>query len=75
MFLSPIKSEPCKRCALQVNIREKECPHCIGLTDAEASLLKKKYKKKMLKLNSGLGSKFVFLSIFFGLLSLMFLLA
>jgi hypothetical protein len=68
MFFSPIRSKPCKRCNLEVNIREPECPHCRELTKVEAVYLKKAYKNKMVDLNSGLGAKFIYLTIFLGVI-------
>jgi hypothetical protein len=67
-----IKSSECKRCRLQINDSETECPHCVNLSDTDALKLKKSHKSESLKVNSELGKKFkvsFFITIF-----LMFLL-
>jgi hypothetical protein len=72
LYHNIIRSSECKRCHLQINYKEAECPHCLGLSDAEAMKLKKYYKHESVKLNAGLGRTFKLL--FVGTIFLMLLL-
>jgi hypothetical protein len=58
-----IKSSKCPRCNLQFNDRETECPHCVGLSDLEATNLKPHFKKESYKLNNDLGKTFKLLFV------------
>ena len=56
-------SNECKRCRLQHNLNEVECPHCSNLSDKEALKLKKAFKKHSIELNSNLGKTFKILFV------------
>jgi len=65
-----IKSSKCKRCKLQYNNRETQCPHCLGLSDVEAAKFKRLYLTGLAKSNTSLGNILTVVTIIFLLLFL-----
>jgi len=70
--MTSIRSRSCRRCRLQYSYREKQCLHCLGLSDAEAKQLKASYKKQAVKVNTSLANNFFLLLAGIALLLLVF---
>jgi len=63
MYQSQITTSKCDRCNFDVSDREDDCPHCKGLTNAEANSLRENYKKEAVKSNAGLAKNFLILFV------------
>ncbi|WP_133407387.1 hypothetical protein [Parashewanella tropica] len=64
MLLIPVNvgsSRKCRRCELQINDREPECPHCHHLSEDEAKQLKALLQQEIT--NSGIRKWFIVIFI------------